>query len=144
MICMLRFTICGVMYVFVKGWQILQWYVFKKRSIIVWRVVTEICFMIFLLIWLMLLSVPVIMIKVRCGIVKLCLTVIHWRFLKKSVFLFITDWHRFIWNFVILLLVIITMNWRLGNMIRCFHLRNIFIWIIVVILIIFVLIILML
>lgn len=41
------------------------------------KVVTEICFMIFLLIWLMLLSVPVIMIKVRCGIVKLCLTVIH-------------------------------------------------------------------
>ena len=38
---------------------------------------TEICFMIFLLIWLMLLSVPVIMIKARCGIVKLCLTVIH-------------------------------------------------------------------
>lgn len=37
----------------------------------------EICFMIFLLIWLMLLSVPVIMIKARCGIVKLCLTVIH-------------------------------------------------------------------
>lgn len=29
---------------------------------------------------------------------------------EENVFLFITDWHRFIWNFVILRLVIITMN----------------------------------